>query len=100
MAAQMRGAAGVFAGVFDVDDQAGEVFEEDFGSETGVTAGAAGGNDKVRVLAQKRGYGGEGLIANSRNIAGEVEIILERSGDCCGLLVDLLQHVVAEAARL
>ena len=59
MAADMGGAAGVFAGVLHIDDQAGEVFEQDLRGQARVPAGAAGRDDQVRILAEERSDGAQ-----------------------------------------
>jgi hypothetical protein len=98
MASRGGRAAGILAGVLYIDDQAGEVFEEDFGGEAGVAAGAAGGDDEIGVLGQQIGDGVERLIAESES--GCIEIMVEGASNSFGLLVDLAEHVVRKDARL
>jgi hypothetical protein len=68
----MRGrAAGILAGVLHVDEQAGEVFEQNLGGKARVTAGAAGRDDEVRMLAEERGDGSERLLAEGGHVTPE-----------------------------
>ena len=92
MAALGAFAKTVFAGVFDIDGEAAEIFENDFGGEAAVAARSAGGDED---FAGGIGPGGE------RCGDGGIQILfLEISGEGAaeggGLLVDLAQHFMRE----
>jgi hypothetical protein len=83
-------AAAVFAGVFDIDGEAAEVFEENFRGEAAVAARATGGNQDfacgVSPGGEATGYFGLELVV--------VEIQSNGSRERVGLFVDLAQHLV------
>ncbi len=86
-------AEAVFAGVFDVHREAGDVFEEDLACEARVTAGAAGGNQQLRLGAQPMADGIGGVAAE----AAALDVVLQGAAEGFGLLVDLGEHPVREA---
>ena len=92
----LLGAVGVLAGVLDVDRDAAEVLDEEFGEEAGVAAGTAGSDDNfgVDVLepSEDRGAGvAAELVA--------VYVAFDRGGEGGGLLKNLAQHPVSERGR-
>jgi hypothetical protein len=89
----LGGAVDVLAGVLDVDGNSGEVFEEDFADETGVAAGAAGGDEQALFADEGLTGGEEGVLAE----AVALGVGGEGFGDGVGLLEDLAEHGVGES---
>ena len=81
-------AVAIFAGVFDVDRDAGQVFHHDFAGQTGVTAGAAGGDDYFLESEERVFDGLQGLAEN--NVA--IDVLANRFANRSRLLVDFAEH--------
>ena len=78
----MDGTAGVFAGVLDIDDQSGEIFEQYLRGKPGVAAGAAGCDNEIGMLPEQRRNLTQRFFAESDG--REVEIKIERARSAAG----------------
>jgi hypothetical protein len=85
-----------FAGVIDLDRNAGEILDHEFAGESGVPTGAAGGD--IDFL-QRLEFGFADLHFVEENGAGILRDAAERGvADGAWLLINFLEHEVLEAA--
>ena len=92
VAVDRRVAVAELAGVFDLDGDARELFQQVLAHEGGVVAGAARRQDDALHLAQPARVDVEAAEVGGR--VGLVEPAAQGVLDRLGLLVDLLEHVV------
>src|ERR1051326_4117702 len=86
----MCGAVAIFARVFDVDRDAGEVFDHDLRRETRVTTRATGSDDDAVALLQS-GFDRAQTVTENYATA---YMMTDCRGDGVRLLVDFLQHAM------
>ena len=91
-ASGVRGAIAIFAGVFDVHGDAGQIFHHDFAGEAGVAAGTAGGNDDF-LKSEERVFDGLERIGKNHVV---FDILTNGFANGVGLLVDFPQHVIGK----
>ena len=96
--AEQRLPVAVLRGVVDLGRQPGQALDQELPDEAGVPRGAAG--DQVHPLHTAQAVGREPVVAEVDPGAVAVEVGADGVADGIGLLEDLLEHEVAEAALL
>ncbi len=89
------GAVAVLAGVFDIDGDPAEIFNEQLRNHAGVAAGATGGDDDVALERGEPGTNGTAGIVAEGTIG---DVTMQRLGQRGWLLVDLAEHPVRVGA--
>ena len=93
--AGVRRAVAIFAGVFHIHGDAGQIFHHDFAREAGMTTGTAGGDDYF-FEGEKRVLDGLESFAEN-NIA--VDVLADGFANGARLLVDFAEHGIRKRAR-
>jgi hypothetical protein len=84
------GAVDVLAGVLDIDGDSGKVFKKDLADESGMAAGAAGGDEQALFTDEGLKGGAKGVLAKTVGLG----IGGEGFGNGARLLEDLSEHGV------
>src|SRR5580698_11196883 len=91
----MRGTVGVFTGIFNIDWDAGEIFQHNFSCQTRMAAGSASGDDET--FAPSKRFNNR-LKYLCRRSAGNV--LFDGFSERLWLLINLSQHSVGKDCRL